>query len=239
MISIVQLSCTFNPMKHAIAGLLLLVLSISVSGQEMSYGKWKRLNSIRSIQDLANGCLLVRLHTMQKSIDKLEEFGRTEDAEKIRSRVDMKNQNIRQAFKDEFDFCPVYFFMSQYSDKILEGHMDSIPFTDADGAVVYPEIESYLVAGFGITKPDTAAFFNGYRQEVTDHGIEQKPTYYADKNMGLPALIIYSPQLIQLTDPFPYYVRNFDSLPIKRSIPKSVRKMNSKLHHYYMNNKYK
>jgi hypothetical protein len=51
--------------------------------------------------------------------------------------------------------------------------------------------------------------------------------------MGFGALVIKSDQFIQLKKPFPYYVRTFDSLPIKRSPKTVVKKMNKKLHRFY------
>jgi len=167
------------------------------------------------------------------------EYGRVDDAEKLQKQVDDKNQLIREAFAEEYNFSPVYFFEAKYASDIRQGKLDNVIFMNAKGEGAIPDSDSYLIAAFSTTQPDTAAFFRGYRQVVTDEGIEQKSTYYSDKNMGLPALIIYSPQMIQLTDPFPYYVRTFESLPVKRSIPKTVRKMNSKLHYYYSRNKYK
>jgi len=222
---------------------ILLILAILFAGalksQELSYAEYKRQVSVQSIQDLAEGVLLVRLITRQKTIDKLEEFGRIKDAEKLRREVDEKNERIREAFAEEYDFSPVYFFDAKYARAIRSGKLAEVEFLNVDGKKESPEINTYLIGAFGNTEPDTAAFFRGYRQEVTAKGVEQKSTYYSDKNMGLPALIIYSPELIQLTDPFPYYVRTFESLPFKRSMPKTVRKMNAKLHHFYRQNKYK
>jgi len=217
----------------------LLAPSILIYSQDISYSQYKKEISEESIRNLANGALLVRLITRQKSIEKLNEFGRTADAEKLQKDVDYKNQKIREAFAEEYDFSPVYFFDANYAIDIRSGELDSVVFLNSEGERANLELEKFLIAAFSTTQPDTAAFFRGYRQVVTDKGVEQKSTYYSEKNMGLPALIIYSPELIQLTDPFPYYVRTFESLPVKRSIPKTVQKMNNKLHYYYSQNKYK
>ncbi len=207
--------------------------------QEISFQEWKVQNSIESIKMLANGVLLIRLGTMQSSIDKLNEAGRTTEAEKIKTKMTEKNQAIMTAFKDEYDFTPCYFFFSQFSDAVKNGNLQDVEFFGSDGAPAKPEIESYLVGYFGTTQSDTAAFFNGYRKEVTESGVEFKSTYYGSSNMGISGLIIMSPQLVQLTDPFPYYVRTYDSLPIRRSTAKTVKKMNGKLRSYYNSVRYK
>ena len=219
--------------------ILFISVSLFTKGQELSYSDYKKQVSVQSIQDLSKGALLVRLTTRQKSIEKLKEFGRIEEADQLQNKVDAKNQLIRNSFKDEYDFSPVYFIQAKYAKDLRLGNLDSVEFINTEGIAIDTILENYLIAAFATTQPDTAAFFRGYRQVLTEEGVKQKPTYYSNKNMGLPALIIYSPEMIQLTDPFPYYVRTFESLPIKRSIPKTVRKMNNKLHYYYRQNKYK
>jgi len=228
----------FIPMRFTLI-CLFLSLAVHLSCQDLSYSQYKKQVAVQSIQALANGALIVRLTTRGKSIAKLEEFGRKEDADKLRNQVQEKNDLIVKAFREEYDFSPVYFIQSKYASDVRKGDLRNVVFIDTTGNFVEIDIQKYLVAAFATTEPDTAAFFRGYRQVVSDEGVEQKATYYSDKNMGLPALIIYSPEMIQLTDPFPYYVRTFESLPFKRSIPKTVRKMNGKLHAYYHRNKYR
>lgn len=219
--------------------LIYLLYAQVAFAQELSYSEYKKQVSVESIQNLANGALLVRLKTRQKTVDKLKEFGRISDAEKLQKEVEEKNRLIREAFEKEYDFSPVYFFDAKFAHDLRSGDLDSVTFINAQGTIVRPQLNNYLIAAFATTQPDTASFFRGYRQVVSENGVKQKSTYYADKNMGLPALIIYSPEMIQLTDPFPYYVRTFESLPFKRSMPKTVKKMNKKLYSYYRQNKYR
>ena len=83
-----------------------------------------------------------------------------------------------------YDFSPVYFFYSTESKLVRAGQLDSVildrellPFP-LDGL----EKKPFLVAEFAEVQPPSSG-------------------------AGLPALIVMDNQLIQLTEPFPYYVR--------------------------------
>ncbi len=64
--------------------------------------------------------------------------------------------------------------------------------------------------------------------------MERKESYTGGTNFGFGALLIRDKNFVQLTCPFPYYVRTFDSLGfLERKKEKTVRKMNDQLHRFY------
>ena len=66
------------------------------------------------------------------------------------------------------------------------------------------------------------------------NGLERRTRYNnSGTNMGFGALVIKNDQFIQLTRPFPYYVRTFDSFPFKRKPEEVIKKLNRKLHLFY------
>lgn len=160
------------------------------------------------INQLKNGALLVRLQTKNKSISALRKNGNDKLADKIETEQKSRNMEIVSAFKAGFNFCPVYFFFSDDSQNIRERQFDKVVFLSKsllpDTTIKFTK-DHFLTAEFGTTDGDTS----------------------------FGALIIKSDQLIQLKRPFPYYVRTFGSLPIKRSAYKTVKKMNKKLHQFY------
>ena len=62
----------------------------------------------QQINDLHNGALLVRLKTGQNTID--TDKIRQTDLQKKKQKINEENLRIINAFKSEFNFCPVYFF---------------------------------------------------------------------------------------------------------------------------------
>jgi hypothetical protein len=62
--------------------------------------------------------------------------------------------------------------------------------------------------------------------------LNKTENYYGSSDMGFEALIVKNDQFMQLKSPFPYYVRTFNSLPVRKSNNKTVKKMNDKLFHF-------
>lgn len=166
---------------------------------------------------MKSSALLVRLQTKSKAIDALKERGLEARAAEIQAEQKVKNLKIAQAFKAEFDFCPVYFFYSDDSKHLLDQNWDKVSFLDSN------------------LELDADIKFNGgtfYTAEFTAIDLR------TDKSEGTPqlgfgGLIMKDSKFNQLEKPFPYYVRNFRSLPIRRKPSKVVRKMNRLLIAFY------
>lgn len=160
------------------------------------------------ITQLLEGALLVRLQTKNKSITALREKGNDKLADKIETDQKKHNMEIVSAFRTLFDFCPVYFFFSDDSQNIKKGKLDQVAFLS----------ESLI--------PDTNIHFSKTYFLTAEFGRTEQ-----GKSFG--ALVIMDSRFSQLKRPFPYYVRTFESLPIKRSIHRTVLMMNRKLHKFY------
>ncbi len=237
---------------------LLLFVSVETFGQEsdssidtarkavtvenkIRFRKRMRFITNDQINQLKDGALLVRLQSKKKSITALRKIGKDHLADKIETKQRNYNVKIVSAFKTNFNFCPTYFFFSDFSQNIRDRQFDKVIFLSdslfADSTTKFNQ-SNFLIAEFGTIEQDTAKYFshNSY-EPAGSWSLKPTSNYYGGPRMGYGALIIKSNQLIQLRRPFPYYVRTFDSLPIRRSPNKTVKKMNKKLYKFYKKNK--
>lgn len=227
-------------MQKIIVGFLILLTSTAGLAQDptemkkkVSFRKQSKMLIKQQINQLHDGALLVRLKTRKNSIAALRKIGKDKLADKIEKRQAAINKDIVSAFQDNFDFCPTYFFFSDFSKDVRERLFDNVEFLNdsllPDTTIMFNSM-SFLTAEFGTIEQDTEKYFDGYYYAPGENGLERQTRYYGGPNMGSGALVIKSDQFIQLRKPFPYYVRTFDSLPIKRKPKNVVRIMNKKLH---------
>jgi hypothetical protein len=184
------------------------------------------------INKLKDGALLVRLQTKANTIAALREMGDEELSDEVNEKQLNYNKGIITAFKNNFTFCPVYFFYSNYSDSILAGQINGIVFVNDNlqpDTTIKLNNGNFLTAEFGMMEQDTAKYFSNYYYYPGENGPERKSEYYGTPNMRGNVLKIMSDHLVQLKRPFPYYVKTFDSLPFKRKLSKTVLRMNKKL----------
>lgn len=184
------------------------------------------------IKLLKNGVLLVRLETKEYAIAKLIEGGQVQLAGEIESRQYDYNLKILKAFKENFTFCPVYFFYSKYSEDILSGNINNIIFLNDSlqpDTVLKPVKSFFLTAEFGLISQDTARYFTQNYKYRSYAGLESRRVVYGEPDMRFGAFKIMSDKLVQLKRPFPYYVRTFESLPIRRRLSKAVKRMDELL----------
>ena len=207
-----------------------------------------QMNSERQIKELKENVLLVRLRTRQPVIDALVKAERNEEAKKVELDQLQKNQEIIAAFDQYFDFCPVFFFRSNYSEYIIKNQLDSIVFLN-DTAGLDPGIKVqskynkstikvqsklfYLAQITGLAA-DTSTFENGTYLAENEDGLVRRTAYAGGGNTGFQALIFKSSAMYQLRRPFPYYSRTLQSLPIfRRSHKRVISRANDALHYYY------
>lgn len=203
----------------------------------ISFRKQKRLPATKEINQLKDGALLVRLRTKRNSITALRKIGKDKLAEKIETKQRRYNLKIVAAFKINFNFCPTYFYFSDYSQNVSERKFDKVIFLSdsllPDTTIKFNQ-SHFLTAEFGAIEPDTAKYFSHYSYEPDGNwNLEQVSNYYCEPKVSSAALVIKSNRFVQLRRPFPYYVRTYDSLPIKRSPNKTVKRMNKKLCKFY------
>jgi len=229
-------------MKKIVLSLLLLL--ISTIGLSQGTNKKNTALSQQQLKVLANqqiikmhnGALLVKLKTKKNSIATLRKFGKNQQADKIEVEQSVYNKKIINGFKANFDFCPTYFFYSDYSQEILDKQFDKVEFLNVnlqyDSTIIFNNTP-FLTAEFGIIEQDTAKFFDGYYYAEGIDGLEKRKKYNGGTDMTFGALIIKNENFFQLSKPFPYYSRMLHSIPFKRKPKNVIAKMNRQLYNFY------
>lgn len=199
---------------------------------KLSYAEWKRHYALRQYEKLKNGALLVRLKTQATAIEALRKRGQNESAARIAENQRQENERIVSAFRDNFDFAPVYFFYSDDSRYLLNNEPGKVTFLMPDlspvDTVVAVEPEKFVVAEFSTVSAEPRAYYENYRREYK--GQTDSLSYINSSEMGFTALVLYNDDLQQLTDPFPYYVRMYRGLLFfERSYGKAVSILDHRL----------
>jgi hypothetical protein len=226
-------------------GVAVLLLFVSLLAHSQRVDHPKKVSFKRQLNDsakqqitrLKNGVLLVRLKTNENVVNALRKSGKADLADKVVENQKLFNQNIVSAFKENFTFCPVYFFYSNYSKEVKEGRFQQIVFLNEslqpDDKIQFPG-KSFFVADFGTVEQDTATYYSHSGIEPDGNfSVKKADYYYGGPSFGYDALIIRNDQLIQLRHPFPYFIRTRGSHPKKKVIVKVVKTMDRKLSEYY------
>lgn len=202
-----------------------------------SLRKFENRVSKYQIQELSKGALLVRLNTRTQSVQALRDMGKKEMAQKIEDKQRALNLSIVKAFRERFTFCPVYFFYSDNSIQVKNKAFDKVAFlndkleSDTSVKMIKPY---FLIAEFGRIEQDTLKRSSYTYDAQAQNGQRHTHQYYGGTDMGFGALLVKSDKFVQLRKPFPFYVRTFDSLPIKRSYQKVVSTLSRNLN-YFLN----
>lgn len=224
-------------------GLFIFISSLlsaqSHTGSKKKKSFHKQLNEITTAQIiyLKNGALLVRLKNNDIALSALRKSGNNVQADKIEKKQVEINRNIIDAFHQQFNFCPVYFFYSNYSEAVKKKDFDNVVFLN-DSLQPDPSIKftkkSFLIAHFGVVLQDTAQYLeNSTIEQNGNFSVKQTKTYYGGPSFGYEGLVISSDTFVQLRHPFPYFVRTRDSELKKKLLNRVIRKMNKQLIQFY------
>ena len=194
-----------------------------------------RQRANQSFVVLKENVLLVRLKSNTKKINALKEYGYSLESNEFKLSQQLKNKEIIRSFKEEFTFCDTYFFFSEHSN-LVRAKDFSEPFFLDDNLKIDPSIsvptDSFLIAEFGHVMPDPGPYKDFYIMDYED-GFSKRSSYWAGPDLHFGALIVMNDQFVQIRHPFPRYARTFGSLPfLKRSIVKTVARLNKKLFKY-------
>lgn len=188
---------------------------------------------------MKEGALFVRLKTNERALAVLRENGKTAQADALEKKQKEINQNIIGAFRQQFNFCPVYFFFSNYSAALKEKKMDAVVFLNdslqPDPAITFSR-SNFFIADFGVVLQDTAKYIEN-RALVPDENfsVKETKTYYGGPSFGYEGLVISSDAFVQLRSPFPYFQRTHDSQLKKKLLARVIKRMNKRLHKFYNN----
>lgn len=193
----------------------------------------RKMNAHTQIRELRSGTLLVRLHTLDRSIATLRANGMPEQAKKIEEKVDEQNQELLQAFARHFDFCKVYFFYSVETSDILNGNYEN-RILDAKGNIVtnFQPSGTLFFAENGPFPQDTTTAYYDYALIHSESGakVEKIPVYRRSPEFGV--FCIKDAQMNALQDPFPFYVKTYGDYIYYRKPNDFIAVLNQKLHRY-------
>ncbi len=146
-----------------------------------------------------DGALLVRLKTNANTINRLKAAGNNDLATQVERETDIKNKIIILSYLQEFKFCPVYFFSSDYSDSVKHKNISGI-FLDTN-LVINPNI--VCTASFYIIADNRSAICN------SSLGVVPESLANSSIERGAPerdvAIVIKNRYFIQLHKPFPFF----------------------------------
>ena len=188
---------------------------------ERPSNEWFRKQAVKQSQELKEGALLVRLPENRIAIDLALEKGFVKRAASIQEELDLKNYQVVKAFQHNYTFSEVYFIKASDTEHVKNQQWDSITYYNYD-------LEPSPIMRFEGGKPHFTAELTLLRADTTYGNVKGN----GDDPM-FEALIIKSPDFVQLHKPFPYYVRTWSSLPIRRKTTKVVELLDGNLWLFY------
>ena len=219
------------------------ILLYNRHSDKTNFGEIRRIKSNQQILQMKNSVLLVRLKTSANTIAALRKIGDEDEANEVMKKQIIENKLIIKEFKENFDFCNVRFFYNNRSRDIKKNKFDNVFLDDSlqiDNSIKI-NTESVFIAEFGNLEQDTAKHFSDYSYERNDEGIiEEVENYYSPGiDFSFYALRIMDDNFVQLSRPFPYYVKVGHSISLKWNHKRAIINMNSSLNNYYEFNKKK
>lgn len=199
---------------------LITIGLILISGVKNTIAQDKDIQQKRaneSIVQLKSGALLVQLQSKQISIDAYVEKGYQSIAEEIAQEQKEGNIRIIKAFKESFHFCKVYFFLSDQVDEVKEKQWDKIAFInenyEKDPSIILAE-SFYMIAVYSKT------------------GESNKEKQYQSV-LSFNAITIHDEAFVEMTKPFPYYLKVPDKTPSLKKLKKKIYNYDKQLRSFY------
>ena len=174
------------------------------------------------IQNLKNGVLLVRLRTSDIAIRNLKKSGNEKMAATVQRQQDAANQRLVHAFKNQFTFCPVYFFYSSETSQVKSGKTSGY------------FLDNKLQPDPTIALPDTN-FFVAELTELEQFRVDpDSPQESVNAEVTFKALVLRDHKFHQLAKPFPFFIKAASNFPPrKRSETEMVDLLNARLFSYH------
>lgn len=226
---------------------LLLFLVISFHGYTQNatfktnsaYRKAMKAKAKKDIQLLKNGVLLVRIHGRSQEINYYKKYNNFKAAQNIENQTREFNKELIKAFKQGFNFCPVYFFEDTFSMQVLNGNLDKIIFyTDSlvQDTSIRVTNSTYYIAELGVTEGDTSAYRSDYYIDSDEEGTGKEKRLYKEENLNVTAFVIRDKSFVMLHEPFPYYSKIFGKNPSFVRMRKKIYLWNMDLEAFFGSN---
>jgi hypothetical protein len=183
----------------------------------------------RHIRRLKNGILLVRLNSERKKLKELQEsraklapgtrqYYRLDNQRRdIKKERKIRHQRIIEAFKEEFRFSAYAFFYDYQTDSVLGKQWPEVSFKTPGQAEAFqpaPEQPRYI--------------------------LDLGSSYLKRQNQRFEGVVVRDTSLMTLEEPFPAKYLNtktFSFLELDKDIAEIVRKLNSGLREFYLDQK--
>lgn len=207
-------------MKITLVFLLFVSASFSQDLPRLEERKKATAVAKEHLKEMQSGFLLVRLDDKKTEIDYYLKYKNDTEAKRIEAKQEKINEQIRLAFTKYFTMCPVYYFNMSDTRNLLDKKYDQVKVYDAFGQKVSSvDLSSgkFYVAEFGMANQD----------EVTNDENVNDGEY--TERMAVSALVIRTSELLELRDPFPYFVRYNTMGGLKSRYLGPVKKMQEKL----------
>jgi hypothetical protein len=205
--------------------LLLLLLAVAALLAGASCASTKTTRPV--IESVKQNGICFRLMDYKQRIEYFEKQGQTDRAEAERKKQRDYNQYVRQLFKSNFDFCPVYFFYASQNEALLEGRPvllnDNL---EVDPSIALPSkvhIAAYSVRDVGESIHGSERFY------ILGTGIEVRPAFFMPSK-GNKKFVVPENAPVDAQG-FIFRVNQFDM------IAKDVYKFNKQLYKVYTNPK--
>lgn len=208
--------------------------------------KIERNNRISKIEDLNNGILLVRLKDWEQKTDAYEQSGDSAEANRLAAFRKSQNLAIMEAFKNQYHFSEVAFFMSRDSKKIKDGNFEGVFLNDSlqkDSSITIDKSKPRLIGEVDFLEADTSKHWQSSHYNIYTKKYEK--IYYSNSaDFSRCAIVIRDANFVQMRKPFPYYVScqtelkddplvNPVNVIIKRNFVKAVSKLDSNLNYFH------
>lgn len=193
----------------------------------------------KDIQLLKNGVLLVRIHGRSQEINYYKKYNNFKAAQNIENQTREFNKELIKAFKQGFNFCPVYFFEDTFSMQVLNGNLDKIIFyTDSlvQDTSIRVTNSTYYIAELGVTEGDTSAYRSDYYIDSDEEGTGKEKRLYKEENLNVTAFVIRDKSFVMLHEPFPYYSKIFGKNPSFVRMRKKIYLWNMDLEAFFGSN---
>lgn len=212
-------------------------LSFTMPGGEREPGweEQRRAEAEAHITAMKDGILLMRLQSLDRSLEALRRAGMPLKAAEWERKLEVQNRELMQAFASEFSFCEVYFFHARDSREVLAGNWEGRVFGASEQAKVpdSPGGRSLYIADTGPLPADTSLAYEDYALVRDENGARVEKVQFMNRQSQFGALSISDAQERCLHRPFPYYVRTWGDLFFLRDARGVVRSLDEKLWMYY------
>ncbi len=214
--------------------LILLPFSIQAQQEDEKEIKNTTKRAIVQIKRLKEGALLIRLFDRTKQIDFLNKQGKSQAViQAYKDKIEKENNEIIEAFTQKFTFCSVYFFYAKDTKHVKNRNFQNVNFVGSVNTNKDNLSEGcFYTADISEARIDTLTHFISYNVRDENDNIFEKRG--KKSRLNYEALVIRSDKFIDLLTPFPYSVRTYKDLPVfKRSVSKTVERLNSRLESFY------